>query len=46
MKINFSLPSTLLLDFLIARLSTYYSPFKFKKIRKPIIHNTNEKKNR
>lgn len=44
MKINLSSPSALLVDFLITRLSTYYSPFKFKKIKKPVIRSTNEKK--
>lgn len=37
-------PWTLFVDALIARLSTYYSPFKFKKIKKPVDRETNKKK--
>lgn len=44
MKINLRSPSAFLVDFLITRLITYYSPFKFKKIKNTIIRNTNEKK--
>lgn len=42
MKINLNSPSIILIDFLITRLSIYYSPFKFKKIKNPIIRNINE----
>lgn len=44
MKTNSVSFSALLVHFVTARMATYYSPLKFKKIKDPIPHPIYEKK--